>query len=59
MTLIQWPTLLLITDCLLATDSLRVSLQGLSWTPGLPDGVHNNRPCPLVRLSLNILETTH
>ena len=21
----------------------------LFWTPGLPDGVHGNRPCPLVR----------
>ena len=33
------------------------------WTPGLPDGVHGNRPCPtvspLVCLSLNISETAH
>ena len=31
------------------------------WTPGLPDRVHSNRPCPLVCLSvspsLNISET--
>ena len=39
----------------------------LFWTPGLPDGVHGNRPCPLVRPSvspsfrpsLNISETAH
>ena len=34
------------------------------WTPGLPEGVLSNRPCPLVRWSvfrpsLNILETAH
>ena len=24
------------------------------WTPSLPNGVHNNRPCPSVSPSLNI-----
>ena len=40
---------------------------GPFWTPGLPDGVHGNRPCPSispsvspsVRPSLNITETAH
>ena len=36
----------------------------LFWTPGLPEGVLSNRPCPLVRPwsvrpSLNISETVH
>ena len=39
----------------------------LFLTPGLPDGVHSNRPCPSVSLSvsasvspsLNISETAH
>ena len=34
------------------------------WTPGLPEGILSNRPCPLVRgqsvgPSLNISETAH
>ena len=43
---------------------LKLSTQAqLFWTPGLPNGVHSNRPCPLVRpsvsQSLNISETAH
>ena len=29
------------------------------WTPGLPVGVHSNRPRPSVRPSLYISETAH
>ena len=42
---------------------IHVFLIILFWTPGLPDGVHCNRPCPsvrpLVRPSLDISETAH
>ena len=29
------------------------------WTPGLPEGVHGNRFCQSVSLSLNISDTAH